>query len=855
MSESPASAIEFASSAEWERLRSVLRLLPVGVFLADASGRLLETNATAEAIWGGPPPLPAEVSGYEQYQAWWPDTGRRVEAHEWGLARALHGETVLNQELDILAFDGARRTILASATPLYGRDGALLGAVAVHVDITQRKVAERAEAFLSAASRLLAESLEWEPTLKAVARLATQEWADYCLLDVLGADSALQRLALFAREPGRQALLDQALPYPPRPDSDTVMTRALREGRAMLVPDITPEWLDRHARSPEHRRLMEELAPRSLLALPLVRGERRFGLITLISTSQARRYSPVDLAYAEEFARRAALAVDSARLYREAREALRERDASLALLEGFLAASPVGMAFLDRELRYVNINPVLAAINGPPPEAHLGRTPREAVGSLADSFEDKLRRVLRTGERLMDEPMVDPRPGEPRQFLLTYFPVSLGGEPLGVGALVREVTEQKREEERLRFLADATVRLSTSLDWRTTLRTVAQVLVGRLADYCTVDILAPDGEHLERVETLASDPATQRLLDEAQRFPPPPGSRSPIRRVLETGQALLASELSPAWLEAITLSPEHRRLLEALGPRSVMFVPLLARGRTLGVLSVASQSPTRRYGGRDLAFLEDLASRAALAVDNAWLYREAEAAVAARDEFVAIATHELRTPLSALLLQLSSLQRATQQDTPIPPERLRQGLASARRQAERLGNLVNHLFDVTRISTGRLELQREEVDLSALAHRLVARLEDSLAAAGCAAAVHADAPVRAFVDKLRVEQVLLNLLSNAMKYAPGQPLELSVEARDDGTAVITVRDWGPGIPREAHARVFERFERASGEHARASLGLGLYISRQIARAHGGELSVEDPPEGPGVRFVLRLPRG
>ncbi len=855
MSESPVSAADFASSAEWERLRAVLRLLPAGVFLADASGRLLETNTAAEAIWGGRAPLVGSISEYGAYPAWWPDTGRPLEAREWGLARALlGGETVLNQELDIVAFDGARRTLLVSATPLYGADGRLMGAVSVHIDITERKVAERAEAFLSGASRLLAESLEWEPTLKAVARLATHEWADYCLLDVLGEDGALHRLALFARDPARQSLLDRALPYPARLDGDTVMARAISEGRAMLVQDITPEWLERHARSPEHQRLMTELAPRSMLALPLVRGERRFGLITLISTSLARRYTPRDLAYAEEFARRATLAVDSARLYREAQDALEARDASLALLEAFLAASPVGMAFLDRDLRYMHINPVLARLNGLPPEAHVGRTPVEVLGAIAAGTEEPLRRVLRTGEPLADLLQVAPSPDEPRQFLSTYFPVLAGGEPLGVGAMVREVTEQKQEEDRLRFLADATARLSTSLDWRTTLSTVARVLVGRLADYCTVDLLAPDGQKLERVEALASDATTQRLLEESLRFPPPPGARSPIRRVLETGQSELASEFGAEWLDTIAVTPEHRRLMEALGPRSVMFVPLVARGRTLGVLSAASQKPSRRYSGRDLVFLEDLASRAALAVDNAWLYREAEAAVTARDEFVAIATHELRTPLSALQLQLTSLQRAAERDTPLPPERLRQGVGSARRQAERLAHLLTHLFDVTRISTGRLELEREEVDLSALAHRLVARMEDSLAAAGSAAAVQADAPVRALVDRLRVEQVLTNLLSNAAKYAPGQPVELSVDA-EDGTAVIAVRDWGPGIPREAHARIFERFERATGEHARASLGLGLYISRQIARAHGGELTVEDPSDGPGARFVLRLPRG
>ncbi|MCP3140004.1 GAF domain-containing protein [Pyxidicoccus xibeiensis] len=853
MSEPPLSATEASPSDEREWLRAVLRLLPVGVFLADRHGRLLEANAAAVAIWGTQPPLVGEISQYGRYEAWWPETGRRLEAHEWGMARALlKRETVLNQELDIVAFDGARRTILNSAAPLYGADGALLGAVSVDVDITARKVAERAEAFISEASRLLSESLDWETTLKAVARLATREWADYCLVDLLGEDGALHRLVLVARDAARQALLDQALPYAARLDADTVMARAIVSGQSLLVPDITPEWLASHSRSPEHFRLMSELAPRSMLAVPLVVGSRRFGLITLISTSLARRYSERDLAFAEEFARRAARALDSARVYREAREALRARDASLALLDAFLSESPVGMAFLDRELRYVHINPVLAAMNEVPPEAHLRRTPTQVMGPHSVGLEEVLRQVLRTGETVVDERLQDPRPGEPRYFHATWFPVHMGGELLGVGGTVREVTEQQREQERLRFLADVTARLSSSLDWRTTLRTVARVLVGPLADYCTVDVLTGDGDQLERVEALAGDARTQELLAKAVRYPPPSGLRTPLRRVMETGQSELASELDAAWLDALSVSPEHRKHLEALAPRSLMIVPLVARGRTLGVVCAVSQDPSRRYRAADLAFLEDVASRAALAVDNAWLYREAEGAVTARDEFVAIATHELRTPLSALQLQLTSLHRAAQRDTPVPPERLRQGLGSALRQAERLGHLVTHLFDVARISTGRLELEREQVDLSALAHRLVARMEDALAAAGCAAVVHADAPVLAHADRSRIEQVLMNLLSNAMKYAAGQPVEVTVESAD-GASLLYVRDWGPGIPRGAHERIFERFERATGEHARASLGLGLYISRQIARAHGGDLSVTSPQEGPGASFVLRLP--
>ncbi|GHG79073.1 PAS domain-containing sensor histidine kinase [Comamonas sp. JC664] len=709
----------------------------------------------------------------------------------------------------------------------------------------------RADAFLSEASRLLAESLDWEQTLATVVRLAVREWADVALLDVVEDGGQVSLGAFATRIPAWQRALEQQQLRPGPWSRGVDWERALEDGGARWVTAPDARGLTAHAEPPGG----PGFTPRALLLLPLCKGPRRLGLLTLAFARPSMEDAATPREVVEDFAHRAALALANALQYREAQARLRQQDARFASMRAFLDAAPVGMALFDRDLRCVRANPTMASYNRTPAEAHTGRTLSELVGSRARPVEAMMREVLHTGMPAVDQLLTDAHDGERRSFRVTHFPVTADGTVTGVGTTVTEVTEQKVEEERLRFLAEATARLSHSLDWRTTLRTAAQLLVGgKLADYCTVDVLADDGQGLERVEALASDAATQRLLQEALRFPPPPGSRSPIRHVLETGRPLLAAHIDPAWRDALSLSPAHRELMEALGGHSAMFVPLVARGRCLGVLSVVSQDANRRYQDRDMDFLEDLASRTALAVDNAWLYREASRAVAARDEFVAIATHELRTPLSALQLQLASLLRAVDQGLPLEPERLRQSLASTQRQAERLSHLVTHLFEVARISTGRLSLEREDVDLSALVHRLVSRLEEALATAGCAPVLHANTPVVAHVDRLRVEQVLMNLLSNAMKYAPGQPVELSVDV-EDGAALVTVRDWGAGIPTGAAPRIFERFERATGEHARASLGLGLYISRQIARAHGGELTVETPSRGPGARFVLRLPLG
>ncbi|RKH40996.1 GAF domain-containing protein [Corallococcus sp. AB049A] len=855
MSEPTGTFLAESTPVPQEWLRTVLQLLPVGVVIVDTGGRLLAANAAASELWGQDALARMQLENFGGFEAYWPGTGKRLRGEDWAVFRTLKSrQTVSNEEVDIVGKDGARRTILNSSAPLYSGEGRLVGAVNINVDITERKATERAEFFVSEASRLLAESLDWETTLKAVARLATLEWADYCMVDVLGPDGALHRLALSAKDPRKQSLLDQTLHFPPKIGSDTPLGRAFARGKPVLVSDITPQWLDAVSLSPEHHHLLEALAPRSSMLLPLAVGRRRFGIINLVSASPARRYTKRDLDYATEFARRAALAVESARLYREAREALRERDASAAMLESFFAASPVGMGFVNQELRYVQLNKVIAENNGIPLEKHLGLTPRELMGPAGGPIEDLLRQVLESEVAVVDTPVDYVAGPEPRTFLATYFPVRSGTELLGVGGVVREITEQRRMETHLRFLTDATTRLATSLDWRTTVRNVAELVVAQLADYCLVDMLGEDGQHLERVERRARNGRLQAQLEKSMPYAPQPGAQTLLRKVLETGRAELVTEVDESAMRAFAVDDMHREVLEGLQPRSVMVVPLMARGRTLGIVSAATCSPTRRFSTRDLSQLEDLAWRAALAVDNARLYRQAEQAVAARDEFVAVATHELRTPLSALHLQLSSLQRTVDKLASDESERLGQGLQGALRQADRLTRLVAHLFDVARLGTGQMALELGAVELSSLVHALVARMEEALATAGCVAVVHADAPVVALADRPRVEQVLMNLLTNAMKYAPGLPVELYVE-REGDTAVIAVRDWGPGIPLEARERVFERFARNTGEHARASLGLGLYISRQLARAHGGDLFVEAPPEGgPGSRFVLHLPR-
>ncbi|QRN93262.1 PAS domain S-box protein [Archangium violaceum] len=223
-----------------------------------------------------------------------------------------------------------------------------------------------------------------------------------------------------------------------------------------------------------------------------------------------------------------------------------------------------------------------------------------------------------------------------------------------------------------------------------------------------------------------------------------------------------------------------------------------------------------------------------------------------RDEFLSVASHELRTPLTSLNLLLHTLQRAasTQPDTPFT-QLVHRNVETGRRQIQRLVRLVEDLLDVSRIAEGRLQPRLEEVDLVSITREVMSRLEPRAATAGCTLELHAPRPVVGQWDRLRMEQVLMNLVDNALKYGPGRPVRVRVETREN-KAVIRVRDEGLGIPPEHQARVFERFERAVSERHYGGLGLGLYISQQIVRAHGGSIRVESTP-GVETTFTVELP--
>jgi signal transduction histidine kinase len=290
--------------------------------------------------------------------------------------------------------------------------------------------------------------------------------------------------------------------------------------------------------------------------------------------------------------------------------------------------------------------------------------------------------------------------------------------------------------------------------------------------------------------------------------------------------------------------------MDELAFGSMMTVPLPGRDGAAGALTMFFNRGGRTHTRDDVLLGMEIASRAAVAVQNARLLRDLRDAVRLRDEFLAMASHELRTPLAAVRLNVETLLLRARRE-PLSRETLVTKLEGTGRQVTRLAELVDRILDVSRIEAGVLTLERRDCDLADELRGAVAELEPERAQAGSRISVEAPATLLAHLDVTRVRQALRNLVHNALKYGEGRPVSVNLAARD-GNAEVRVADQGIGIAAEDQARIFERFTRAAGARHYQGLGVGLFIAREVARAHGGALSV-DSVAGAGSTFTLELP--
>jgi signal transduction histidine kinase len=608
--------------------------------------------------------------------------------------------------------------------------GLMISAVEVTAHVLGRRTLEEAQQrskFLVEAGAALSESLDYQRTLRRVAELAVPRIADWCTVSAVDEHGVLCRVAVVHSDQAKQELVaEYERHFPPSDHRAGGLVAVIKQDRAILRARVTDAELVQAAQSEDHLRIMRGLGCASCILVPmLVRGQA-VGLIALIRSDPSRAYAQSDLALTEELAHRAALAVDNARLYREA----------------------------------------------------------------------------------------------------------------------------QRREQTMSFFAEASALLNSSLDYDAAFDKLAKLVVPSFADWCAVEVL--EDNRLRQVAVAHVNPdKIQFALDMQRRYPPDRDAPTGSPNVLRTGRSELYEHIPEELLLRGARDDEHLRILRELGLRSALVVPLIGRGPPIGTLTLVWAESGHRYGQQDVVVMEELGRRAGFALENARLYSETQSAVRLRDEFISIASHELKTPLTSMQLQISGIRRAALTPGRLDPTKLAHRVDVIDRQVVRLTGLVDSLLDVSRASAGRLRLNIEDVDLAEIVKEVADRFADELAAARCKLSVDVHGPIIGRWDRLRLDDVVTNLLGNAIKYGGGQPIDLSA-ALDGATAVIQVRDRGIGIPSGDQERIFQRFARAVSPDHYGGFGLGLWIVQVLLAAMGGSIAVESQV-GQGALFTAKLP--
>jgi PAS domain S-box-containing protein len=509
-----------------------------------------------------------------------------------------------------------------------------------------------------------------------------------------------------------------------------------------------------------------------------------------------------------------------------------------------------------------DVNGTIASWN-PAAERMFGYTAAEAIGKSIRIIipEDRQAEENEVLARIVRGESVDHFETVRRHKNGTHIFVSVTVSPLldqqgriiGASKIARDVTERKRASERSAFLVEMGALLARSLDYDVTLRSIARLSTTAFpradhsfADYALIDILEPDGT-LRRVAAAHRDSRKEDLLEQSRRYAPD-REASLLARPLRTGQPMLVPKLSETDIKSLSRNAEHTGLMRELGPKSLISVPLTARGVTFGVFTLVKTDAGDQYNDADLAFAVEIAQRAALAVDNARLYADSQQAVRAREHVLAIVSHDFRNALGVISTSARLLLVGTTNE-----EQRQRRLHTLVRVAERMTRLVQDLLDVSRLQGGHsLSVNPTEQEVGPLVQEACdsyrALLDEKFVTLDCD---RCQSLPTVLADRDRILQVLTNLVGNAAKFTP-EGGTVTVGARAVGPDVqFRISDTGPGISAEEASHIFERFWQAR-RTASLGTGLGLPIAQGIVEAHGGRIWVESQP-GIGTTFYFTLP--
>jgi PAS domain S-box-containing protein len=797
-----------------ERYRRILDTAHEGIWMVNATG---ETEYVNHRM--------AEILGYSIEEMLgrplrdFMDADSRKEAERsWERRRQGIKE---QHDIRFRRKDGSDLWALVSTSPTYDAHGQFQGALALITDITQRKRAEESLRFIVDASQVLASSLDYESTLRSVARLAVPALADWCAVNTLEDDGTVRLLAVVHSDPAKEQQASALLRRYPPDDADAGgLMQVIRSGRPELYPELPDELLAKGARDPEHLELLRGLKMQSALIVPMRARGRTLGAITLVSAESGRHYEQADLTLAEALARRATLAVDNALLYREAQKEIAEREQveldlrdSEERLRLALVAGRMGVWDWNVRTNAVQWSESLEPMHGLAPGT-FGGTFEAFLALIHPDDRDRAAQAVRRALQDKSEYTVEFRnvwpdgsihwiAGRGRAFCDAAGQVA---RMIGVGL---DVTEHKRAEE---YLRNQQRWLESVLDLMPTPTLFVEPGTGRVTfANKAANLMAggefPKGKPAEEYHTVyhCTDTQGRRIPDDQM-----PGAR------VARGERLDRFEMD--WQ-----LPAGTRSLLLYGAT----IPPGYGQPALGVIEF-----------QDITQLKQI---------EAELRRSNKA----KDEFLAMLGHELRNPLAPLLNALHIIRKYGAVNEPAEQAR-----ELAERQVRHLTRLVDDLLDVARITRGKIQLRKETLDLATVVARAIETSRPLIEARRHELTISLpDTPVRLLADATRVEQVLANLLNNAAKYTEEGGHIWLTAGREGGEAVMRVRDTGIGLPAEMLLRIFDPFVQAERSLARSEggLGIGLTLVHSLVELHDGRVQVASEGPGLGSEFVVYLP--
>ncbi|MEP0888565.1 MULTISPECIES: PAS domain S-box protein [unclassified Leptolyngbya] len=737
-----------------ERYRSVIEMAAEGIILQYADGKIFTCNTSAEQILGQ---TAEQLMGRTSLDPGWQSIYEDGSPFPGNLHPSMvtlrTGEPQSNVIMGIRKPDETLTWISINTRPLFRpKDTKPFAVVASFFDITQRKqveeqrstliqeqaarlaaeTAQQQSAFLAEVSAVLSSSLDYEQTLQSVADLAVPRVADWCSVDLVSDDRIISRVAVAHTDPEKVKFAWEVVQrFPPSLDNNYGIAQVIKSGRSEIAAHITDEQLA-VIQNQEYLQVIRGLGIKSCIIAPLEARGRVLGTISFIYSESNRQYGKADLILAEDLARRAAIAIDNARLFQEAQQACQAAEKAA-----------------DRTARLQTI----------------------------------------------------------------------------MAALSESLTPQQ--------VADVIVQ---------------QSIAALSADSALMTVLTDDEKELEIIKAVGYH---TDIVESWRRFPV--SAAVPLADAVRTG--------TPVWAETkaerLARYPHLADIYSRYDFNSWISLPLMSEGKAVGGM-LLSFKEHKSLSQDDRDFILAVSRQCAQAISRAQAYEaerkaraEAEAANRIKDEFLAVLSHELRSPLNPILGWAKLLQTRK-----LDAAKVTEALKIIERNARLQSELIEDLLDVSRILQGKLSLNRAAVDLTTTIHAALETVRLSAEAKAIQIETQLATNVgQVLGDSSRLQQVVWNLLSNAVKFTPeGGKVHVQLEQMGSYAQII-VSDTGKGIAPEFLPHVFEYFRQADATTTRkfGGLGLGLAIVRHLVELHGGTIQVESPGEGQGATFTVQLP--